>query len=225
MAKPTLRFHYDTVSPWSYVAWEMVKRYRVKWGFQLELVPVNLGYVMHFSGNRPPITVANKGRHMWLELGRAADFYGVSLTPPSKFPLNTQLLQQHLHLLTLTSPALVPQLTDVYFRAIWHRNLPCASVSDVLHILTTDAETSSYDPDLWKRQLESATAKTVKQELKDQAKELVEEGGCFGMPWFIVTRHDGRQESFFGSDRFEQIAAFLHLPYLGPYADGRTIKL
>lgn len=46
------------------------------------------------------------------------------------------------------------------------------------------------------------------------------------MPWIIVTRkQDGQEAKFFGSDRFEQIAAFLDVPYKGGMADGSVAKL
>lgn len=39
--------------------------------------------------------------------------------------------------------------------------------------------------------------------------------GCFGAPFMIVKDSNGKEDCFYGSDRFEQIAMFLSKPYLG----------
>ncbi|EPQ27707.1 uncharacterized protein PFL1_04845 [Pseudozyma flocculosa PF-1] len=223
-----VQLYYDTVSPWSFIGYEIIKRYQKRWDCDLELVPVNLGYVMGYSGNRPPISVPNKGKYMWDEIERAQKFFGLPLSTPTSFPVNTQTLQQHLDLVAQSSPSLLTPLTEIYFRAVWQRNLPCKTVEEVLHILDTDDAAKG----LWKsdhdrrESVEQATSKEAKERGKTLAKRIVEEEGVFGMPWFNVTRaRDGQRMQFFGSDRFEQMAAFLEKPYAGPHADGRLSKL
>lgn len=45
-----------------------------------------------------------------------------------------------------------------------------------------------------------------KKRLADEAEELVKAHGAFGMPWIVVQRADGETASWFGSDRFGNIA-------------------
>lgn len=68
--------YFDCVSPWSYIAFQVLRRYRATWGVQLEFQPRSLAYVMKFSQNSPPITVPNKGAHMMNQLSSVDRMYG-----------------------------------------------------------------------------------------------------------------------------------------------------
>ncbi|WAQ83719.1 hypothetical protein PtA15_4A167 [Puccinia triticina] len=59
----TIRLSYDIVSPWSYFAYVVLKRYRPIWDFDLILNPVYLGGVMKGSKNTPPFAAPNKREH------------------------------------------------------------------------------------------------------------------------------------------------------------------
>lgn len=53
--------------------------------------------------------------------------------------------------------------------------------------------------------------------IKDALKAATEESiakGAYGAPFFLITNKAGKEEYFFGSDRFEHIAAFLGEPYV-----------
>lgn len=76
VARNRIVYHFDTVSPWAYVGFEVLRRYKAQWNVDLVFKPINLGYVMHFSGNKPPISVANKGFWMFEDMKRAENFYG-----------------------------------------------------------------------------------------------------------------------------------------------------
>ncbi len=68
--------------------------------------------------------------------------------------------------------------------------------------------------------------KEARTKLQEEAKVLVEKNGLFGMPSMEVERgKDGEKVLWFGSDRFEQLAAWLEVPYKGPFADGSVAKL
>lgn len=41
----------------------------------------------------------------------------------------------------------------------------------------------------------------MKKKLVEDTSRLVEEGGAFGCPWFLVTNAEGSVEPVFGSDR------------------------
>lgn len=49
--------------------------------------------------------------------------------------------------------------------------------------------------------LEGGTSPKYKKRLTDETARLVEKG-AFGAPWFIVRNSSGKEEPFFGSDRY-----------------------
>lgn len=97
----TVKLHFDILSPWSKVAFYTLRRYEKLWNLNLvrvdlfllvarqagcahlialcriqEFHPVNQGYLMDFSNNKPPMTVANKG--VWMmtqDLPRASKLF------------------------------------------------------------------------------------------------------------------------------------------------------
>lgn len=103
---------------------------------------------------------------------------------------------------------------------------------------------SVLSPDKVREYTELSQSTENKDRVKDEATQLVKEGGCapeiprpdppelprltsscayraFGFPWIQVTREDGKEYSFFGSDRFEQMAFFLGREWKGPFPNGR----
>lgn len=59
--------------------------------------------------------------------------------------------------------------------------------------------------------LRGAGTDEIKKQLTANTEEAVQRG-AFGAPWFWVTNQEGKQEPFFGSDRFTVMWSFLGLP-------------
>jgi glutathione S-transferase kappa 1 len=60
--------------------------------------------------------------------------------------------------------------------------------------------------------MSSATEKEWKDKLTTNTK-LVLDLGAFGAPWMMVRNDEGKEEPFFGSDRFHFMWEFLGLPW------------
>ncbi|WFD34493.1 hypothetical protein MCUN1_001334 [Malassezia cuniculi] len=211
--------YFDCVSPWSYVALAVVRRYKKVWNVELELIPMSLSYIMKFANNKPPITIPNKGMLMMSELGRVPRMYGVRISPPKSFPFDTMLLQQFLTLLKEKFPEDIEEVAQQFFNHIWRDGNRLATADEI------SAFAATIYPKEKLEQLAGFAEKDVRIRLAKQGQALAEDEGVFGSPWFVVTRADGESISAFGSDRFEHIAAFLHKPYLGTFANGETPKL
>lgn len=60
--------------------------------------------------------------------------------------------------------------------------------------------------------MEGGTSPKYKKMLTDQTAMVVAKG-AFGAPWYFVTNKEGKEEPFFGSDRFHYMLTFLDVPY------------
>ncbi|KAF9957162.1 Glutathione S-transferase kappa 1 [Mortierella alpina] len=80
-------------------------------------------------------------------------------------------------------------------------------IAVVASVLGSEAKAEQY--------YQMTSDKDVKQELIDKTNQAIE-AGAFGAPTFIVkTAGSDDTHMFFGSDRFESMAAILNLPYPG----------
>jgi glutathione S-transferase kappa 1 len=69
-----------------------------------------------------------------------------------------------------------------------------------------------------------AGSSEIKGMLKRRTQEAVD-AGAFGAPSMLITNGEGKTEFFFGSDRFEHVALFLEVPWLGYQPDKARSKL
>ena len=59
--------------------------------------------------------------------------------------------------------------------------------------------------------MRSASNEEIKKQLTANTEEAVRRG-AYGAPWFWVQNGDGKEEPFFGSDRFAFMWAYLGVP-------------
>uniref|UniRef100_A0A8C6SCW9 Glutathione S-transferase kappa n=1 Tax=Neogobius melanostomus TaxID=47308 RepID=A0A8C6SCW9_9GOBI len=80
-----IELFYDVVSPYSWLGFEVMCRYRNVWNIDLKLRPAFLGGIMKGAGNSPksPGLVPNKFLYMTKDLNRLAQYFNVPIQPPS----------------------------------------------------------------------------------------------------------------------------------------------
>jgi hypothetical protein len=54
--------------------------------------------------------------------------------------------------------------------------------------------------------LQNYKSKSLTDTMKEESARVVEKYDAFGFPWTVVTRADGEEASFWGCDRFENMA-------------------
>jgi 2-hydroxychromene-2-carboxylate isomerase len=181
-----LEFFYDFVSPYSYLASTRVEALAARTGATVRFRPFLLGGVFRATGNRAPVEVEAKGRHMWTDLGRWARHLGVPLARPPVFPTST-VLALRVALLAEERGKLVPY-THAAFRAYWGEGRDLAQ-ADVVQAVASSVGLDGAAL--------VAAAPTMKERLAAQTQEAVDRG-AFGAPTFFV-----RGEMFVGNDRLE----------------------
>jgi 2-hydroxychromene-2-carboxylate isomerase len=192
MTTRTLRFYFDYISPYAYLAWHRLQTFAPEHGLDLELRPTVFAGLLNEHGHKGPAEIEPKRLYMFRDCTRLASTMGVPFEPPASHPFNplAALRASVLDMPESVRRALVSRL----FAATWaeSRDVGKAEVVGELcdEVGVPDAISRIQDP-------------AIKQRLRDNGEEAIAHG-AFGVPTFIV---DG--ELFFGNDSFPHMARYL----------------
>lgn len=182
---PTVAFHFDYRSPYSYLAMTQIR------DLELTLHPCDVLDVMKRVGNSPTTIICKaKGAYAGKDLDRWARKYGV---PLSRNPKMRELDGRRLARATIAIPegAERRKAVEAMFKAMWVDHPPLETATDIAAVFASAGVAGS-----------SALAKQMdSDELEarlDAANAAAAERGVFGSPSFFVG-----DEMFFGNDRLE----------------------
>jgi 2-hydroxychromene-2-carboxylate isomerase len=184
----SVEFFYDFTSPTAYLAWTQLPKIAARAGAKLVYRPMFLGGVMQATENRPPGTVAAKGKWMRDDLARFARRYGVTYTMNPHFPMLT-LLTQRIAVGLLDKPEFERYLEAV-FNAAWRDGKNIADKAVLAEVLSA----AGFDAAAI---IALADDPANKEKLKINTDEAVARG-AFGAPTFFVG-----DEMHFGQDRLD----------------------
>ena len=213
---------FDCVSPYTHISLSLWARYTKAWPVTLQLRPFFLGGVMQATGNRPPATLPSRGVFLEQDLRRSAALHDVAmLETPSNFfsaPLQKSAIKVArlmcaaqlegvggAKLLDLAVAASGCIHAEPAFRAESELAIEDALLTRACSQVGLEAQTL----------LELAQGEAAKQALRKNTEDAIERG-AFGSPTaFVSVPGGGEEQMFFGSDRMEQLAFHLGLPYEG----------
>jgi 2-hydroxychromene-2-carboxylate isomerase len=182
----TLEFFYDFVSPYSYLASTRIEGVAARTGATLRWRPFLLGGVLKATGNRAPLEIPAKWRHMLTDLERWSRRLAVPLHFPAPFPFSS-ILALRTAFAAEAAGKLVPY-THAVFRAAWADGRDVAN-PEVLAAVASEAG------------LDGATlvaaAPEYKVALAKQTQEAIDRG-AFGAPACFVG-----DKLFIGNDRLD----------------------
>jgi len=230
---------FDCISPYTALALATLQRYRARWGYSLELVPMFLGGVMNSTGNKPPATLPQRAVFQAGDLRRNAGMFAVPLLDsPSNFfseaARRVLAVQRVLVRLQMdgSEPATVERAADAFMFGIHcdaaNRDdgnnvklddaflLRCLVKAGLTQAAAADAVKRSGLPDT-KAQLEANTNRAVEHNAFGSPTMLV-----YGVPPPYASSRD-EPVLFFGSDRFEQLAFVLGRKYEGVNPGGARL--
>lgn len=78
-----VKLFYDVISPYSWLAFEVLCRYRNVWNIDLTLKPAYLTGVIYGSGNQPAGANPSKLMYMVSDLKLTSEYFGVPMFRPS----------------------------------------------------------------------------------------------------------------------------------------------
>lgn len=194
MPSRVLRFHFDYISPYSYLAWHQVGELARQYDLVVEPKPTLLAALLNHLGHRGPGEIPPKRIYMFKDCLRAAARLNVPFVPVFSHPFNPlpSLRATLLDMDDETRLGLVSKLFD----ATWAESRDVGSAEVVAEICA-----AAGVPEV----LERIQEPTIKQRLRTANDEAIELG-VFGVPTMTV---DG--ELFWGTDS---------LPHLERYLDG-----
>jgi len=223
-SRKTVELFYDVVSPYAWIGFELLHRYRSKWNIDLVLKPFFLGGIMKGSENRPPMMVPAKGAYMIHDIERLRDFYQIPLKHPSD-PFDTIVTKGSLasqRLLTAVAqkyPSHLESISRQLWMRIWHRDEDITAPESLRQALKSAGMSAAQSEEL----LKLSTDRAVADKLKAVTQEALDLG-AFGAP-IIVAHVNNEKHMFWGSDRIELLAHLLGEKYEGPLREYAASKL
>jgi 2-hydroxychromene-2-carboxylate isomerase len=193
-AKP-LRFLFDTISPYSWLAWTRIHALAARHGRQVEPVPVLLAALLDQHGQLGPGEIPAKRRYVFRDVLRSASHLGVDLSPPPAHPFNP-LLSLRIASLDHADADERFAVVDALFEAVWGGG-PGVTDPDALSEFLNGRGLDG--PGLIAR----AAAPEAKSRLR-AATDAALSAGVFGVPTVL----DG-DEMFWGFDSFDHLDRYL----------------
>ncbi|XP_070767747.1 glutathione S-transferase kappa 1 [Enoplosus armatus] len=226
-SKKVIELFYDVVSPYSWLGFEVMCRYRQVWNIELKLRPAFLGGIMQGAGNKPPGLVPNKFLYMTKDLKHLAEYFGVPLQVPSD-PFEAMFQKGSLSAMRFVAAVQerekggdkqAERVSRELWRRIWSED---KDITEPASLSEAAMKAGLSDSEI-KEVLKLSTSKEIKDKLKSSTQDALDHG-AFGFP-LLVCHVNGKPEMFFGSDRFELMAHCIGEKWLGPQPDKSAAKL
>ncbi|KAK2810178.1 hypothetical protein FQN50_003148 [Emmonsiellopsis sp. PD_5] len=96
----------------------------------------------------------------------------------------------------------------LYWTYMFYRHIDLSKPENVIALLQEE----KYSAKEIETIMAAAQSAEGKQALTDRTKEALDRG-AFGAPWFWVRNAEGKEEPFFGSDRFHYMWQYLGIPF------------
>lgn len=184
-------------STYTYLTAMRMKSVLQERNLQLEFVPISIRKIMKDMDNIPfPPTKESKVRHMWRDIERRAELYGIPIPKvPAPYPLKNFDLANQVGVVANTEGWFLDYLETTY--SLWFlEGLEAGSdenLGQVFSLLNKDAS----------EVISRATIASTIQ-IYEQNTDLAKSKGVFGVPTFSIG-----DEIFWGDDRFEDAIHFL----------------
>ncbi|KAJ8063197.1 hypothetical protein OCU04_008435 [Sclerotinia nivalis] len=209
--KSNITFYVDTVSPFSYEAYWILRNNPAFSKCDIEYVPVYLGRILKEVGGTPPMAVKNKGKWADRQRLRWASLFDIPTTPtvPVGFPHNTLEIQRALCVLPFLfdkneAHEVLCKCLDSFYNLYW--------------VEAKDISAPGVIEDVLREVIGEEMLELVLKEIPGKGKESLQantvravEKGAFGLPWMICTNSSGETEGFWGVDHLGLVVDFLGL--------------
>lgn len=194
MSAGPLRFYFDFISPYAYLAWTQIHALADRHRRRVEPVPVLFAALLDANGQRGPAEIPRKRVYIFKDVVRLAHRFGVPLAPPPAHPFNP-LLALRVASLPMEDDAR-RRLIDALYAAAWGGG---GGIDSTEAVITVAGKAGLDGAALVK----AATTQEAKDRVRKQTEEALA-AGAFGVPSIVV---DG--ELFWGVDSLPHVETFL----------------
>lgn len=189
-----LRFHFDFLSPYAWLAWTQVHALAARHGRAVEPVPTLLAALLSRWGHKGPAEIPPKRVWVFKDTVRKAHRLGVPLVPPPAHPFNP-LVALRVASLPLAAEE-QRRVIDALFHATWAGGPGVGEAETVARVL----DEAGFDGAAL---VAAAGTPEAKERLRQQT-EAALAAGVFGVPTILVDH-----ELFWGLDAFPDVDDFL----------------
>ncbi|NWW87584.1 GSTK1 transferase, partial [Rhynochetos jubatus] len=208
MGRILVELFYDVVSPYAWLGFEALCRYRHIWNIDLRLRPAFLGGIMQATGNKPPAMLPKRAEYMLKDVKRMAKYYQVPIQISDhdfQSVLGTSNLgaMRFITATDMTQPQYLESLSREFWTRFWSQHEDISQPESMLAV----AGQAGLPSDITQKLLEMISSPVVKNQLKETTEEAIKYG-AFGMP-AVVAHFNGEPHLFFGSDRLELLGSVI----------------
>ncbi|MGB5267060.1 MAG: 2-hydroxychromene-2-carboxylate isomerase [Polyangiales bacterium] len=192
MQKRVLRFHFDYISPYSYLAWQQLGAFANEHNLHVDLKPTLFAGLLNQFGHKGPAEIEPKRIYMFKDCLRRAAELDVPFAPVFSHPFNP-LPSLRATLLDMEDPTR-ERLVTALFHATWAKSRDVGSAEVVAEVCAGAGVPNA---------LERIRDPEIKERLLHASREAIQLG-VFGVPTMIVD-----DELFWGTDSFPHLARYL----------------
>ncbi|XP_015674290.1 glutathione S-transferase kappa 1-like [Protobothrops mucrosquamatus] len=122
VSKKKVECFYDVVSPYSWLGFEIICRYRSIWNLDLHLRPVFLSGIMNATGNQPPAMLPKRGEYLQKDVSQMGKYCQVPINLPKDF-VNAMIVKGSLPAMRFITAVDIaePQFLESVSRELWMR--------------------------------------------------------------------------------------------------------
>jgi 2-hydroxychromene-2-carboxylate isomerase len=194
VSAPEIRFLFDFLSPYAYLAWAQVHATAERAGATVEPVPVLFAALLNAHGQKGPAEIPPKRVYIFKDAYRRAKGLGLRLSMPPTHPFNPLLA---LRAASLPAPAPARRrFIDALFAATWGGGRGIEGPAEV----AAAAAAAGLDGAALVAEAQTPEAKARLRQQTDDALAA----GAFGVPTMLVG-----DELFWGFDALGHVEAYL----------------